>query len=96
MGHPRILFIIEDERHAEWQAGQYQSLAEAVAELRRRASLPWDEPPNVAPCGNWPNCGRTYVIVEYDAASTPWRELSRLPYLEVAANAVRWLCPVDA
>jgi hypothetical protein len=89
------MFLIEDERHAEPQGGQYPSLAEAVAELRRRASLPWDEPPNVAPCGNWRKCGRTYEIVEYDTSSTPWRELSRLHYLEVTAGGVRWLCGGD-
>jgi hypothetical protein len=88
------MFRIEDERHAEPQEGEYQSLAEAVAELRRRALLQWDERPNVAPCQQWRTCGRSYEIVEYDTSSTPWRELSRLPYLEVAASGVRWLCDV--
>lgn len=86
------MFRIEDERHCEPQAGQYQSLDEAVAELRRRALLPWNEEPNVAPCQQWRTCGRTYEVVEYDTSSTPWRELSRLAYLEVTANCVRWLC----
>jgi hypothetical protein len=90
------MFRIEDERHAEPQEGQYQSLAEAVAELQRRALLPWYQPPNVAPCQNWRNCGRTYEIVEYDTSSTPWRELSRVPYLEVTATGVRWLHGVTA
>ena len=85
------MYIIEDERHAEPQKGQYQSLAEAVAELQRRASLPWNQEPNVAPCQQWRTCGRTYEIVEYDTSSTPWREMSRVPYLEVTAGGVRWL-----
>lgn len=85
------MFKIEDERHAEPQEGEYGSFADAVAELQRRAGMPWDEEPNVAPCGQWHTCGRTYEIVEYDTSSTPWRELSRLPYLEVAAGGTRWL-----
>jgi hypothetical protein len=89
------MFIIEDERHAEPQEGEYQSLAEVVAELRRRASLPWNEQPNVAPCQQWRTCGRTYEIVEYDTTSMPWRELSRVPYLEVTASGVRWLYDVS-
>jgi hypothetical protein len=89
------VFIIEDERHCEPQEGLYQSLAEAVSELRRRAALPWDERPNVAPCKQWRTCGRTYEIVEYDTSSTPWRELSRVTYLEVTAGGVRWLRGVN-
>jgi len=85
------MFLIEDELHAEQQEGEYQSLVEAVAELQRRASLPWDQEPNAAPCLSWRTCGRTYEIVEYDTTSTPWRELSRIPYLEVTASGVRWL-----
>jgi hypothetical protein len=85
------MFRIEDERHAEPQEGEYHSLAEAVAELQRRASLPWDQEPNVAPCQLWRTCGRTYEIVGYDTHSIPWRELSRLPYLEVTATGVKWL-----
>ncbi len=88
------MFKIEDERHAEPQEGEYQSFAEAVAELQRRASLPWDQEPNVAPCQQWQTCGRTYEIVEYDTSSMPWRELSRVPYLEVTASGVRWLADV--
>ena len=85
------MFKIEDERHCEPQKGEYQSVAEAVAELQRRASLPWDEEPNVAPCQQWRTCGRTYEIIEYDTSSTPWRLLSVLPALEVTASGVRWL-----
>lgn len=85
------MFKIEDERHAEPQEGDYRSIAEAVAELQRRQALPWDKEPNVAPCQQWRTCGRVYEIIEYDTASTPWRELSRVPYLEITAGGVRWL-----
>jgi hypothetical protein len=44
------MFIIEDEQHAEPQSGEFESIADALAELKRRAMLPWDQPPNVAPC----------------------------------------------
>jgi hypothetical protein len=43
------MFVVEDEQHAEPQAGEFKSIADAVSELKRRAMLPWDQPPNVAP-----------------------------------------------
>lgn len=85
------MFTIEDERHAEPLAGQFESLKMAIDELRRLASLPWDKPPNVAPCQSWRKCGRTYEIVEYETSSSPWRELSRVPYLDVDESGTRWL-----
>jgi hypothetical protein len=85
------MFVIDDEFHAELQDGEFHSLDEAVVELRRRATLPWDQPPNLAPCTNWRTCGRKYVIIEYDTSTTPWQELERTEYLEIDANGVRWL-----
>jgi hypothetical protein len=85
------MFRIEDERHAEPQEGDFGTWEEALAELRRRAAMPWDKAPNVAPCTNWKNCGRTYEIIEYDTASTPWKELQRIAALEVTADGARWL-----
>ena len=87
------MFKIEDERHAEHQPGEFISLAAAAAELRRLSELPWDQAPNVAPCTNWRNCGRTYEVVEYDVSATPWKELSRVTALEVRAVGVKWLAP---
>ncbi len=84
------MFVIEDERHAEPQ-GQFSTLSEALAELKRRAELPWDQAPNVAPCTNWQNCGRRYEIVEYDISTKPWRELHRTSALEISAKGVQWL-----
>jgi hypothetical protein len=84
------LFVIEDEAHAEPQ-GEYASRAEAVAELERRASLPWDEEPNKCPCKSWRTCGRRYEVIEYDASGRPWREVNREPYLEVSASGAKWL-----
>jgi hypothetical protein len=83
------MFVIEDEIHAEWQ-GEYASLQEAVAEIRRRAKIPWGQPPNVAPCMSWSTCGREYVIIEFDESQTPLMELRRMPVLEVTASGVKW------
>ena len=84
------MFKIEDERHAEPQAGEFRTFEDAVAELKRRASVPWDQDPNVAPCANWKNCGRNYEIIEYDDSVRPWRELGRKAVLEIDAQEVRW------
>jgi hypothetical protein len=63
------MFVIEDELHAEPQAGEFRSLADAVAELKRRALVPWDQEPNRAPCDGWRTCGRSYEIT---AAGASW------------------------
>ena len=83
------IVIIEDERHAEWQ-GRFLSIKEAIAELRVRADIPWDQAPNAAPCTNWKNCGRTYEIVEFDDHSSPWHEIRRYPLLDISASGVSW------
>jgi hypothetical protein len=83
------MFVIEDEIHAEWHS-QYASFEEAVAELRRRATIAWDQPPNVAPCMSWKTCGREYVIIEFDDSQSPWKELRRVPVFEVSATGVKW------
>jgi hypothetical protein len=85
-----ILFVIEDETHAEPQ-GEFDSLQSAVAELRRRAEIAWDRAPNLAPCVEWKTCGRRYEIVEYDSAHSPWREIRRVHALNVSASGVRWV-----
>src|SRR4051812_41266344 len=78
-----VMFIIEDEIHAE-QHGEYASFDQALAELRRRASMPWDQPPNAAPCMSWRTCGRKYMVIEYDASRQPWKELRREPVLSIS------------
>jgi hypothetical protein len=88
------VFVIEDEIHCDWH-GQYASFGAAVAELQRRAALPWDQPPNAAPCRSWRTCGREYVIIEFDEAQTPWKELGRVPALEVSAEGVKWSSTLD-
>jgi len=84
------MFVIEDNIHAE-QDGQFASLAEAVAELGRRAAIPWDKPPNLAPCTSWRTCGREYFVLEFDSSQTPWKLLQRVPVLNVSADRVEWM-----
>jgi len=85
------VFKIDDDFHAELQEGEFASFDDAMAEVRRRAELPWNEAPNVAPCTGWRGCGRRYEIVEYDGSSSPWREIARTAVVEVSAAGVRWL-----
>ena len=84
------MFVIEDESHAEPQ-GEFASLDAALDELKRRATLPWDEPPNRAPCMSWRTCGRRYEVVEYDVSAKPWVELRRLPALKLSSAGPEWL-----
>jgi hypothetical protein len=83
------MFRIEDERHAD-NEGEFQTPQEAIAELERRARIPWNEEPNRAPCTNWRNCGRWYELVEYDDTVIPWKELSRNLVLVISAAGVQW------
>jgi hypothetical protein len=85
------MFVIEDEAHAEPQEGRFQTRQQAIAELRRKSEIPWNEEPNRAPCTNWLNCGRRYELVEYDETVSPWKELSRNLMLDISAAGVRWV-----
>jgi hypothetical protein len=68
-------------------------LVAAFAELRRRAEIPWDQPPNTAPCSSSHKCGRAYEVVEYDVSVQPWKELRRIAALEIDSRGVRWAGP---
>ena len=87
------MFIIEDELHAE-PHGEFATRDEALAELERRAAIPWNVEPNIAPCMSWETCGRCYELVEYDTSVTPWRELRRERVLEISAAGTKWLIRV--
>ena len=89
------MFVIEDERHAEPQDGEFRTLSEAIAELKRRAALPWNKPPNLAPCTSWKTCGRTYEVIEYETSGESWKEIRRIAFLEITPSGVKWLTPVD-
>jgi hypothetical protein len=83
------MFVIEDEAHAEWY-GQYKSIAEAMEELQKLSTIPWDQEPNKAPCTNWKNCGRKYELNEYDSSTLPWKEVRRISALHINASGVEW------
>ena len=82
-------FVVADEQHDE-RAGEFATIVEAWAELKRRASVPFDQAPNQPPCTNWRDCRRMYEILEFDDAQTPWRELRRINALEISAQQTKW------
>jgi hypothetical protein len=81
----QIVFLIEDELHAE-PHGEFPTFRQAIDELRRRGAIPWNEEPNRAPCTSWETCSRRYEIIEYNGA----REIRRVTVLEVSAAGVKW------
>ena len=84
------LFVVEDDKHAEWMS-KWPTRADAEAELERLAAIPWDEEPNRCPCGSWRTCGRWYQIVEFDTTNERWREIGRERFLDVGSKGVKWL-----
>ena len=84
------MFVIEDGIHAEW-VGPCERLEDALAELRRRAAIPWDQPPNRPPCTSSQTCRREYELQEYDASQTPWKLLRRAPVLNISARGAEWV-----
>jgi hypothetical protein len=86
----RGAIYIEDEIHCE-QRGPFESFEAAIAELRRRAEIAWDAPPNQAPCGSWRTCGRKYGVLEYDTRSKPWRLRRTTHVLDISAKGVKWV-----
>ena len=84
------VFVIEDDLHAEPQ-GEFATRADAIAELKRRALLPWDAAPNRAPCTAWNGCGRAYELIEYDTSTVPWTELVRERMLEISSKGTAWV-----
>lgn len=79
------LFVIEDEMQAE-QCGEYSSYESALAKLKKRAELPWDQSPNQCRCTGWRSCKRNYEIVEYDVSERPWRRMNTNSVLQVSAD----------
>jgi hypothetical protein len=88
------MFVIEDEAHADW-VGEYAIFEDAIAELRRRAGMPSDEAPNVAPCTSWRTCGRRYQILEYDTSTAPWKQLRCMPAQNISSRETTWLVDPD-
>ena len=87
-----LKFVVEDQFHAEW-VSQFDDEDAAFKEIQRLFVLPWNEPPNLCPCGSWETCGREYELVTYETAATPWRLISRRPVLNVSAKSSELLMP---
>ena len=84
------MIYITDDIHCE-PRGPYASFEEAIAELRRRASIPWDEEPNCAPCMSWRTCGRNYEVCEYEDGTESSKQLRRVHVLSVSAKRTVWV-----
>ena len=89
----RAMFKIEDELHDEPHAAEFDTFEDALDELKRMASVPWNKTPNRAPCMSWRTCGRSYEVVEYDVSDHPWRELQRVAVLSISAEGSKWVSP---
>ncbi len=83
------MFVIADSHHAELH-GEFLSFDLAFAELVRRASIPWDESPNRAPCGSWETCGRFYEIRHYDDSTSSWTFIDTVFVVEITAAGIKW------
>jgi hypothetical protein len=81
-------FVIMDEIHSELQS-EHETLAAAWEELQRLSRIPWDQAPNLAPCGSWETCGRTYVIREYDAENSDV-VLRSIPGFQIGSTGLIW------
>ncbi len=83
-----VVFVIEDEIHAEW-ISQFDNYEAAMNELRRFATIPWGQHPNRAPCTTGDACEREYQIIEYDDSESSSQR--RGPTLTISAKCVQWL-----
>ncbi len=80
-----------DEIHSELQS-EHKTLTAAWEELRRLSRIPWDQAPNLAPCGSWQTCGRTYVIREYNDSEKSDSDvvLHSIPGFQISAAGLIW------
>lgn len=83
------MFVIADDEHAE-ELGSYAFRAESMTELQRLAQLSWDKDSNRAPCQSWRTCRRSYVLIEYDASTSPWRQIDYAAIFEMGSRGVVW------
>ena len=79
-------YSLWDEKHCEIH-GHFETLQEAMQELRQRATIPWDEPPNRAPCRSWRSCGREYYLrVTRPGSAGP----ERISAMTISADGIVW------
>src|SRR3954454_21507265 len=84
------MILIEDDIHCD-RNDRFACFEDAVAELKRRASIPWDRPPNLAPYTDWKTCGWEYHIVEMDDSHEPWKSRRSVAVLNVSAKGAQWV-----
>lgn len=83
------MFVIEDELHAE-SVGEFETLEEAILEVKRLARIPWGTEPNQAPCSaDGKTCERIYEILEYDRTEAG-KVLQTIPILRISEEGVLW------
>jgi hypothetical protein len=83
------IITLDDASHCEYQ-GQFLSVPDAFEEIKARAVLPWDQPPNRCPCTAWKTCDRLYQILVYDDSTTPWTLQAKLGNLQISNRGVVW------
>jgi hypothetical protein len=85
-----VVFVIDDDIHCDLN-DRFPTFELALADLRRRAQIPWDQEPNRAPCKQWRTCGRRYVVMEIEKPrGKPSKVLQRVIVLEVSSRGVQW------
>lgn len=92
--HLGKMIAIEDTNHSQ-SMGEYETLDQAIAELRYLASVPWDHLPNRCPCKSWRKCERMYELIEVDDTQTPYKILRRLLVLKVSRHGGRWISEIE-
>jgi hypothetical protein len=83
-------FWLHDYLHDEG-LGPFRTREEAIAEAVRVAAIPWNEPPNLAPCVDWETCGRDYAVVEVDASTDPPLDMDAPLVVRIDRNGARWM-----
>jgi hypothetical protein len=54
-------FDIIDETHFEPRGVAFADIDEVLEEMHRLSVIPWDQPPNRAPCMSWRTSGRLWM-----------------------------------
>lgn len=84
------MIVIDDRIHCDLN-DRFTTFEDAIAELKLRAAITWDEPPNRAPCKAWRECGRDYDVMELDVSQRPPRTLRRITVLRISAKGAEWV-----
>ncbi|CAN0481268.1 unnamed protein product, partial [Phaeothamnion confervicola] len=92
-------YLIEDDFHDDSLGGTYSTLEDALAEVYRIISLPFEQEPHSPPCTNWHQCRREFVIREVHTFSSarptgPSRTtIAEFPILTTSSIGVVWAKP---